>query len=960
MPSDDPDRVHNLHILGMNLIDKHLTTVSLDAIDLAIKYLQEALDLTPPGTATRETRLSSLANAYLHRYQRTASITDVNTAIDLCHEGISLTPDGHLLRAKQLKTLGDTYRLRYIQSGVTLDINLAIQQYQEGVDLKVSDRITRIDLTYSLGLAYQARYQETATVADLNRSNELLEEACDATPEGTELKNSRRKDLALGYQVKYLRTEQVVDMNKAISLFRERIDHSSSQDPGYASFHAELGVAYGAKHLKGGEMKDLERCIQILQDAVNLSRPSDPLYVWMLEELGKSYKYRFWETKSISDIDTAIQHWQKAFETSVNDFEQASQLQWLSRITMDKFKETQSISDIDQSIQFMERSLDKTLPTDLPRGCRLYELGSRYGLKYKVTEAVNDYISATNYLQEVVHDASIDLYNKVLAGKEAMDLFASREDWRKGFEVATSLIELVPSLIPRFLEPLDTQYVLRDIAGIACDAAAMSINAGEEPVVALKLLEAGRDIMATSINDLRGEIVSLKSEHPELAEMFLAQRHVLDKPATDDNDPSQRYERGNQLSRLIDQIRQLPGFDDFLRVPGEEALKRAAVKYPIVVINVSRYRCDAIIVSSSRICSMALPDLTLAKFKEHSPHRDSINTPVVLSWLWEAATKPILDFLGFVKLPGIDENWPRVCWIPTGPLCRYPLHAAGNHGIGSSEAVIDRVMSSYSSSIKAIIDGRRPTVTRMGTTRARSMLISMEDTPGTTSLPFAGREIEMLHSLHLTMSLDPIKAKSKLDVISKLQECSVFHFAGHGFTDRQDPSKSHLVLQDNGQSDLLEVGTLLSMNLRQNPPFLAYLSACGTGQIKNDTFFDESIHLISAFRLAGFRHVIGTLWEVNDEYCIDMARITYEEMRDGGMTDDSVCKGLHKASRELRRRCTSMADSRNRKQPQKDHIRSTQHSVQDEGQRMSQRDILPCDEDLSIPLHWVPYVHFGV
>ncbi|KAG5657339.1 hypothetical protein KAF25_005903 [Fusarium avenaceum] len=944
----------------MNLIDKHLTTVSLDAIDLAINYLQEALDLTPPGTPTRETRLSSLANAYLHRYQRTAATADIKTAINLCREGISLTPDGHLLRAKQLKTLGDAYRFRYIQSGVIHDINQAIRKYREGLDLEVSDSITWINLTYSLGLGYQARYQETATLADLNRSNELLEDACNSTPEGTELKNSRRKDLALGYQVKYLRTEQVVDINKAISLSRERIDHSSSKDPGYASFHADLGVAYGAKQLKGGGMKDLEKSIQLLQDAVNLSGPSDPLYVWMLEELGKAYKNRFWETKSIPDIDTAIENLQKAIGVSTNAFQLATQLQWLSRSAMDKFKETQSINDIDQSIQFMERSLDKTLPRDIPRGCRLYELGSRYGLKYKVTQAVKDYTAATKYLQEVVHDVSIDLFNKILAGKEAMDLFASHKDWQKGFEIATALIELVPLLIPRFLEPVDTQYVLRDIAGIACDAAAMSLNAGKEPLVALKLLEAGRDIMATSINDLRGEIVSLKSQHPELAERFLAQRHSLDKPATDDNDPSQRYERGNQLSRLIDQIRQLPGFDDFLRVPGEEALKRAAVEYPIVVINVSPYRCDAIIVSSSRICSMALPDLTLAKLKEHSPHRDSISTPVVLSWLWEAATKPILDFIGFAKLPGTDENWPRVCWIPTGPLCSYPLHAAGLHGVGLSETVIDRVMSSYSSSVKAIIDGRRPTVTRMGTTRARSILISMEDTPGATKLPFAGREIEMLHSLHPTMSLDPINAKSKQDVISKLQECSVFHFAGHGFTDRQDPSKSHLVLQNNGQSDSLEVGTLLSMNLRQNPPFLAYLSACGTGQIKNDTFFDESIHLISAFRLAGFRHVVGTLWEVNDEYCIDMARITYEGIRDGGMTDDSVCKGLHKASRELRKRCMSMANSGSGKQPQKDHVRSTEHSVQYQGQRMPQRDILLCDENSSMQLHWVPYVHFGV
>ncbi|OJJ81701.1 uncharacterized protein ASPGLDRAFT_94019, partial [Aspergillus glaucus CBS 516.65] len=90
------------------------------------------------------------------------------------------------------------------------------------------------------------------------------------------------------------------------------------------------------------------------------------------------------------------------------------------------------------------------------------------------------------------------------------------------------------------------------------------------------------------------------------------------------------------------------------------------------------------------------------------------------------------------------------------------------------------------------------------------------------------------------------------------------------------------------------------INIRKQSPFLAYLSACGTVQVRDTRFLDESIHLISAFQLAGFCHAIGTLWEVNDELCIDMARITYEGMRDGDMTDKSVCQGLHNATRVLR------------------------------------------------------------
>jgi CHAT domain-containing protein len=61
----------------------------------------------------------------------------------------------------------------------------------------------------------------------------------------------------------------------------------------------------------------------------------------------------------------------------------------------------------------------------------------------------------------------------------------------------------------------------------------------------------------------------------------------------------------------------------------------------------------------------------------------------------------------------------------------------------------------------------------------------------------------------------------------------------------------------------------------------------------------EGVHLISACQQAGFRHVIGTLWEVNDETCVDMARIVYEVMGHGGMTDESVCRGLHNATKEL-------------------------------------------------------------
>jgi CHAT domain-containing protein len=95
----------------------------------------------------------------------------------------------------------------------------------------------------------------------------------------------------------------------------------------------------------------------------------------------------------------------------------------------------------------------------------------------------------------------------------------------------------------------------------------------------------------------------------------------------------------------------------------------------------------------------------------------------------------------------------------------------------------------------------------------------------------------------------------------------------------------------------MTVSSLFETNIYDQRPFLAYLSACGTGQVKHSELMDEGLHLITACQLAGFQHVIGTLWEVNDKSCVDMALKTYKWIIDQGMSHASVSEGLHHASR---------------------------------------------------------------
>jgi hypothetical protein len=183
-------------------------------------------------------------------------------------------------------------------------------------------------------------------------------------------------------------------------------------------------------------------------------------------------------------------------------------------------------------------------------------------------------------------------------------------------------------------------------------------------------------------------------------------------------------------------------------------MRAAAHDGPIVAINISEYRCDAILIEQHQIRSVPLPNLSSKEIKDKAAQSSNLGSPGVLGWLWDMVMSPILDALGITQTPSGDD-WPHVWWIPTGPLTKFPLHAAGRHTTGSSKTVLDRVMSSYSSSVKAMIHSRRRPITP--STPAQALLVAMEHTPGESTLHFAKEEVAVLRGLCKSMGYDPIE-----------------------------------------------------------------------------------------------------------------------------------------------------------------------------------------------------------
>lgn len=252
-----------------------------------------------------------------------------------------------------------------------------------------------------------------------------------------------------------------------------------------------------------------------------------------------------------------------------------------------------------------------------------------------------------------------------------------------------------------------------------------------------------------------------------------------------------------------------------------------------------------------------------------------------------------------------------------------PIHAAGYHDLGPQKNALDRVISSYASTIKSLLFARKKS-RRAFNDPQKMMLVGMPRTAGKTDLPGVDQEVKELENLFSAQIPTTIfQSPTRETVLKELRKFEIVHFACHGDSNLFNPTQSCLYLSDGP----LTVSDVTSLNIQSCQ--LAYLSACHTATTKEVRLLDESINISYAMQLAGFPSVIGTLWQVNDASSAEIAKEIYGCMLEGSGKLDvrRSAEGLHKSIRRLR----------------------------DKTRRVSGfSKELPND-----PLVWAPYIHLG-
>ncbi|EPE31134.1 hypothetical protein GLAREA_04101 [Glarea lozoyensis ATCC 20868] len=559
------------------------------------------------------------------------------------------------------------------------------------------------------------------------------------------------------------------------------------------------------------------------------------------------------------------------------------------------------------------------------RAMCLNNLGKAYEFRFQYSDSKSDddfNNALTNFELALKLDSAAPML-RVTAGYRGMVL-----SWPKNPTKAIEFLELttnlLPTISPRLLNRADQQDNIATFAGFASIGASILLETGRDTFDAIKIMEASRGVMSSLQLETRIDTSCLEDYDKDLAAEFIALRDLLDSPPTDllatpktsinlEKKMERRITASKRLNEILLEIHTVEQLNDLILGLSEQSLKSLAETGPIVTVNVSSIRSDALIVTKNRIWNCRLPELHhttvleqartyLDTLREDSPIRRKKTNRflhTMLKWLWDYAVGPILSELGIASK---KEDWPRIWWVPVGLMSIFPLHAAGDHSGKTDENALDRVILSYSTTMKSLSHSRKLSQTSTNSGSQKAVFIAMSSTPNERDLVFAEPEVTQLLSLIPETTCQKTTFKSpayKTDVLQALTDCNIAHFSCHGIIDNSNPSNTSLLLTD-WESNPLTVADINVLKLSNAQ--LACLSACHASSNRTIDLLDEGIHLTGAFQMAGFPRSIGSLWQVDDERSGMVSKIVWENMLgvDGTIDYGKAAEGLHKAVRALR------------------------------------------------------------
>lgn len=929
----------------------------------------ERASAAPPRTARGDIAdfLASIRDM-VSRAKRSGGLPDIDAALAMCRTATTLVTEDDPAYVEICTNTTALHLIRHDQTGTADDIHRSIEIGERCLAATRHRRSPRSDLLANVANAYLKLFRRTRRTADLDRAAEIGDLALTSM----DASESAIETTLLESQVNILRERlqhsvRLADLDRTITLVERLLNGRPAAESPRIDHALLLADLLQRHYLHSDDSQRLAEAIRILDDVVRNPALTPTERVRALTYLGVNLHHEHERTRDPAPLSRSIAILELAVEqTPVSDTAQeAIRLNALASVFRDRWLQDRRTGEyLDRSIQALSRAIDIATDSVLRRQF-LGNLGVALRERHEVSgdpEDLDDAVrrgrrslpGSTETEVRQRHDfrhfvnLALALHNRFVLGGDRSDLeqavqmvkegiqtttvapslvagaarswgewLADAGDWTgaaEGYACAVAALSLVPA---RGLQRGNQESLLSQHRSLAADAVAACVSAGDVGR-AIEVWEQGRAVLLRQASELRPDLAELARDHPLVAQRFEEAVWRLENlEAVGDHDAEAGYGRSRDrwsaaevLDAALSDIRAIPGYDQFPRSPVAADLRAAGTGGPVILVNVSDLRSDAIVVWSAnetRVVRLAMvsPATVLeqvvkmfaALLVAQDDSRDEAvrmraeeELTGVLGWLWDAIAKPVLDTLA-ESATIVQRLW----WCPSGMLSFLPLHAAGNHATRFSDApatVMDRVVSSYTPTIDALL--RSGGAGRDLIREDAVLVVAMPSTPHHSDLRGTATEINYVKARFGSgVTVLSGRAATNDAVRAALPAARWVHFGCHGVTNLRKPALSYLALHDHERRPLT-VADLARMRL--DGADTAYLSACSTAQ-PSARLPDEAIHIAASCQLAGYRSVIASLWPASDLAAARIAKHVYARISPRA---DNAALVLTEATRRLR------------------------------------------------------------
>ncbi|KAJ7865997.1 CHAT domain-containing protein [Mycena olivaceomarginata] len=930
-PDGHPNKPSLLNNLGNSLLGRFERLGDLSDISKSVLMKEDAIKLTPDGHPDKPSRLNNLGNSLLSRFKRLGDLSDINKSVLMFEDAIKLTPDGHPDKPSRLNNLGNSLFHHFEWLGDLSDINKSVLMKEDAVKLTPDGHPDKPRWLNNLGNSLLSRFgwlgdlsdinksvlmKEDARLGDLsdiNKSVLMKEDAVKLTPDGHPDKPRWLNNLGNSLLSRFEQLGDLSDINKSVSMKEDAVKLTPDGHPDKPSRLSNLGNSLLGRFERLGDLSDINKSVLIVEDAVKLTPDRHPDKPSLLNNLGSSLVRRFERLDDLSDINKSVLMFEDAIKLTPDGHpDKPSRLNNLGHSLLSRFERLGDLSDINKSVLMFEDAIKLTPDGHPDKPGWLNNLGNSLLGRFKQ-----------------LHDP-----------EDSQQLILTKQ-WAKHAHIHqpssmlhsyTTAIELLPELAWLGLSITDRHHSLSEAGQVVRDAASAAI-AVHDYQKAVEWLDQGRSIIWGQLLNLRTPVDELRKSHPDLADELVSFSTLLETAGTRSNPvdnaikPQPLESIANQAhafalkrNHLLQQVRELPGFEVFLLSKPISKLSLAAKMGPVAIVNISEYGCDALILLpglADEVVHVPLPGFTLFKAQllanclasiVGGPGRDerlegsreAEMAPddlfcFILSELWSKIVCPVLNALA-ITTPG-SHDLRRIWWCPTGPLAFLPIHAAGLYGEdqGFGLKLSDFLISSYTPSLTALIEGFRPGPESQKDLQL--LAVTQPSADGQLYIPGTREEIKSIQR-HAAGEVHIQWLDENMATIDNVQEGMMnsrwVHFACHG-VQSASPTESALLLAG---SSRLTLSNIIELSLPNAD--LAFLSACqtATGSTKLQ---DESVHLTAGMLLAGYRGVIGTMWSIGDNDAPQVAGDVYAHILKASPPDPTrAAEALQLAVQRLR------------------------------------------------------------